>query len=289
MQVKHFTLLLGIICLGFNTGSVFAQNDKLPILGTPAHPAPAAVPTQIGTPGLAFDSKSKEYSPKTGEAMAPFVFNLTNITSHEIVITNATTSCGCTVAKLPSTPWHLAAGANGQINATVNLAGKSGTVVKGITVNSSEGIVSLSVMVHMPVPTVAPQGMTEAERKRNNDLAAQNRQTVFQLSTCAECHVKKGEGKIGQQLYAADCGICHDSPHRAASVPNLHSLPHPTDLAYWKDWIANSQPGKLMPAFAQKNGGPLTDIQIDSIASYLNMTITRTPAAIVPLVPTQLK
>lgn len=294
MQMKQFVLLLGAINFAVVASSVNAQNIP------PNPPPPPAPPVQtisprsvqpipftphVGAAALVFDGKNKEYSPKLGEAKAPFVFGLTNISDHEVIISNATTSCGCTVAKLPSIPWHLAAGANGEIKAEVNLAGKVGTVVKGITVNTSEGIEQLSVTVHMPAPQAPPAGMTPAERAHNLELAAKDRQTVFQDASCAECHVKKGEGKYSGMLYAADCGICHDSPNRAAAVPDLHHLPHPTDLAYWKTWIADSQPGKMMPAFAQKNGGPLNDAQIDSIAAYLNATITQLGAHQPPPLP----
>ncbi|MEO6183335.1 MAG: DUF1573 domain-containing protein, partial [Verrucomicrobiota bacterium] len=77
-----------------------------------APPAPAA-PTAPVVPALVFDSESKEYNAKPGEAKAIFTFSLTNVSAAEVIITNVSTSCGCTVAKLPSQPWHLAPGANG--------------------------------------------------------------------------------------------------------------------------------------------------------------------------------
>ena len=37
--------------------------------------------------------------------------------------------------------------------------------------------------------------------------------------------------------------------------------------------ISIGKPGSLMPAFAQAQGGPLTDLQIANLAAFLNMTI----------------
>ncbi len=325
MQVKNVVLLIGALCVGgesslmaqvvnptppappglvpgkAGSGSSATTAFPKPIMSqvpppafrpaTPAHPG-ANTPTQVGVKELVWDSMNKEYDPKPGEAKAPFTFNLTNNSDHEIVITNAITSCGCTVAKLPSNPWILPAGGNGQINAEMTLAGKPpGATRKTITVNTSAGVENLSVTVHMPQPQPLTAGqMTGTDRARNAQLAAANRQVVFQ-GTCADCHVKKGIDKLDQQLYVADCGICHDSPQRAAGVPDLHHLPHPTDFPYWKMWISDSQPGKMMPAFAQRNGGPLSDQQIDSLASFLASTISHQPPAAPAgrIVPTQLK
>jgi hypothetical protein len=62
-------------------------------------------------------------------------------------------------------------------------------------------------------------------------------------------------------------------------VPNLHKLPDPTNAAFWKNWIMHGKPGTLMPAFAQSEGGFLSDMQIESLVAYLTMTIPSHPVA----------
>jgi hypothetical protein len=42
---------------------------------------------------------------------------------------------------------------------------------------------------------------------------------------------------------------------------------------FWQTWTAHGKAGSLMPAFSTADGGPLSDMQIASIAGYLNATI----------------
>jgi hypothetical protein len=53
-------------------------------------------------------------------------------------------------------------------------------------------------------------------------------------------------------------------------VPDLTKLKVPTDREFWRTWITYGKPGSLMPAFATSQGGPLSDMQIASLAAYLN-------------------
>src|SRR6185295_2943645 len=119
----------------------------------------------------------------------------------------------------------------------------------------------------------------EMARMANQMAAAADRQAVFK-GDCAKCHVEPAIGKMSAELYLAACGICHDpvGPHpRAQMVPNLKALNHPTDYAYWKQWIENGKTNSLMPAFSEANGGPLTAAQIESLAKMLSQKLP-TPA-----------
>jgi mono/diheme cytochrome c family protein len=228
---------------------------------------PQPVPQRQPLTALAWDAESKDYAAKAGDTNAYFTFNLTNITSSDVLISSVRTSCGCTVAKLPQQPWTVGPGTNGPIAVTVNLLGKSGTIVKTITVDSSAGTKML--MVKVAIPSVGPVTMAgNMDRIRNAQLALADRQAVFK-GECAICHVAPSKGKSGQPLYAAACGICHDAEHRASMVPDLRALKHPTDADYWRKWVASGKPGSLMPAFAQAEGGPLTGEQINSLVDYL--------------------
>jgi mono/diheme cytochrome c family protein len=246
------------------TAPLFAQTNP-----TPTAPANA----------LVWDSETKTYAAKPGDAIAPFVFNLTNVSSAEVVITSVHTSCGCTVAQLPEQPWHLAPGTNGQIKVTVNLAGKMGHVTKQVTVNSSAGVKYLLVNVDIPPAAPAAAENMRGDRNANMALARGDRQAVFK-GDCAKCHVEKGVGKMGRELFAADCGICHDSPRRAAMVPDLRAPKTLRDHAFWVNWIEHGKVGSMMPAFAQSEGGPLTQAQIDSLVSYLSQNYPQAPAGI---------
>ena len=52
-------------------------------------------------------------------------------------------------------------------------------------------------------------------------------------------------------------------------VPDLHAIKAPTNVEFWRTWITHGKPGSLMPAFSTADGGPLTDMQIASLAAYL--------------------
>jgi mono/diheme cytochrome c family protein len=265
-----------------------ASDQPTPIAPTPvvpipvpARPAPfTPTPPLQGAPGplppefLTWDSELKEATVKSSEPAAQFVFNFTNISSSDLTINYVQTSCGCTVAQLPTLPWKIVAGTTGQIPITMSLAGKSGAVFKTITVNTDRGWKMLTVK--STILPAAPAPMTAGDRERNTELAKADRQAVFR-GDCARCHVEPVVGKMGKDLYTSACGICHEAEHRATMVSDLHALPHETNAEYWKVWIAHGKVGSLMPAFAQADGGPLSDQQVASLVDYLVKTIPSKP------------
>jgi cytochrome c553 len=234
-------------------------------------------------PALAWDAETKTYSVKTNETFAHLFFSVTNISSKEIIIDQVTTSCGCTVATLPSKPWKLAPRENGKIEIAVDVRGKTGTLTKTVAVASPTAPKELTVSVI--IPTGFGGGMTPAmgDRLRNQEAAATDHQAVFK-TTCAKCHLEPAFGKSGGELYRAACAICHDSPHRATMVPDLHKLNKETTADYWKEWITHGKANTLMPGFAVAEGGPLDDRQIDSLIDYMLITFSK-PAKPAPVKP----
>lgn len=245
----------------------------------------AQVPPQPAVENfLAFDAQQKDVSVTNGTPQAHFAFDVTNISSGDVVINFVQTSCGCTVAKLPSTPWKLAPKEGGQISATMNLTGTppGGSKIKVLTVNTDKGNKRLLVRANiLPSP---PAPMTSADRTNNQKIAMADRQAVFTDPSCIRCHAAPardaaGHDRIGKELFAAVCGVCHESEHQASFVPNLHHLPEPTNAEFWRNWIAHGKPGTLMPAFAKSEGGILTDTQIDTLVMYLTAAIPSKTAA----------
>jgi cytochrome c553 len=238
-----------------------------PVTATPA----AATPLAPGD-ALAWDAVTKEQDTKPGQLSAEFFFAVTNISTSDVVIHHVQTSCGCTVAKLPSQPWVLKPQENGKINVTVDLRGKPvGTMFKTITAFFTNSTTkALTIKVTIP-------DSPEMARQRNQQMALQDRQKVFK-DDCARCHAQPTQGKTGKELFAAACGICHEAEHRASMVPDLRAMNHSTDRIYWKQWIITGKPGTAMPGFSKEQGGPLTAEQIDSLADYLDGSIAHTPA-----------
>jgi cytochrome c553 len=233
-------------------------------------PSTANAAGQLGDGILAWDGTMKETNVAANAATADFVFSFTNISASPVVISNVHPSCGCTTAKLPPLPWTIAPGTNGQIGVTVNLAGKSGTIFKTVNVSTDKG--SKMLMVKITIPPPGTSTLTDADRARGMAMAKVDRQAVFH-GDCATCHEKPGEGKYGKALFDAVCAVCHEAKNRATMVPDLHALKTPTNLEFWQIWIEHGKPGSLMPAFSTTDGGPFSDMQIASLASYLNTAI----------------
>src|ERR1700677_1845847 len=238
---------------------------------TPARPS--TLPGQVAEPTLVFDQQVKQYNASPGELVAPFAFNLTNVWTNEIIITGVHPSCGCTTASLPPVPWHIPPGGGGQVLAQVKLAGKMGLIVKTLTFYTSVGIKVATLKVKIPLPPAMTAKLSDAQRRAAMSRATADPHAIF-VGDCASCHVDKGRTALGQDLYAADCAICHESSHRASAVPDLHALKNPTDFDYWKALIAHGKPHTMMPGFSQAEGGPLSDEQITSLATYLNRAIS---------------
>lgn len=227
--------------------------------------APVSNASPAPKPVIAWDATLKEVQVKPGEPNVKFFFVFTNISPVDVVVTSVRPSCGCTTAQLPPLPWTNAPGATGRIDFNLSVAGKSGTLFKTVTVDSTAGMASLQLKAVIPD--------LGAMRDENMRKAAKDRQLVFK-DDCATCHLTPGIGKKGAELYKAVCGVCHEAEHRASIVPDLRHLNHPTSYDHWKTWITAGKADSLMPAFAQSLGGPLTPEQIDSLADYLTETIT---------------
>jgi mono/diheme cytochrome c family protein len=88
---------------------------------------------------------------------------------------------------------------------------------------------------------------------------------------CATCHVNKGKGELGAQLYEADCAICHGTKADDKPGPELANesmLKH--SPKQWQNIIENGIPNSAMPAFHIKNKGPLGDEEIASLIEYMS-------------------
>jgi cytochrome c553 len=303
MKLSRYCLLTMVwgICLGTDCATkaqvpVASQPAPPPpmVIATPAPPTPSAAPvlplpmvasTPVIVPPvpfngplpanvLAWDSELKSIDAHEGDGQGHLFFSFTNVSPKDVVISNVHPGCGCTTADFP-TPQTFAPGAGGTIKVAINLHGKSGTLFKNLTVTTDKGIKTLNFRVNiLPAPQIQ---LTDADRAKMLKVAQADRQAVFKPE-CASCHVQKGAGQYGKFLYDADCGICHEGEHRATMVPNLHALKVPTNAEFWRTWIAHGKPGSLMPAFASTDGGPLSDMQIATLAQYLAYTIPSKPA-----------
>lgn len=255
-------------------------------------------------PDLVWDTDVKSVELNPGDQEVVYAFNFTNVRSSPITITNVHTSCGCTTAQLPALPWKIGAGEHGAIGVTVDTKGQVGKMVRTVTVETDNNTKQLTVTVITPdfpvsagksnnfnkapssqmvvkkvqtaASTFPPQ---DPDRGRSLQLARVDRQRIFQ-DDCSGCHVLAGEGKFGRELYGSICGVCHNSPRRAAIVPRLIFSKFPAKEGFWETWITFGKPDSLMPAFAKEEGGNLTRSQVNSLAKYLAEECSRMRASV---------
>jgi mono/diheme cytochrome c family protein len=244
--------LVAIISLLFLAPSAGANNQ--PDLAGPPSNQP-----------LVWDAYQKSAKMSGMNQTTNFIFWVTNVSNADVSILSTESSCDCTVAKLPAQPWVLKPGESGSLGVKMNLMGRHGQVSKVIQVTASCGNQFLMVSADIPL---TPAPFNVSARQRDQMMAQKDRQAVFRGS-CAACHALPAAGHMGETLFTKACAICHISDHRAAMVPDLAALAHPTDAGYWGRWIALGKEGTLMPAFAASAGGILNTNQIESLVEYL--------------------
>ena len=255
-----FGFAAGIFPAAAQPNAVSTAPVYVPNLSHAGEPLPDGV--------LGWDALLKAVDATNGQDFARFTFSFTNVTGSNVTVLNVHPSCGCTTAELPPVPWMLPPGTNGQIKLSVNLQGKAGTLFKTVNVSTDRGNKSLMLRINIQPPPPMPE-MTEAQRDAGIMAAKADRQAVF-------------KGKYGQQLFDAICAVCHEAKNRATMVPDLRNLKVPTNEEFWRTWITSGKAGSLMPAFATSQGGPLNDLQIASLAAYLNAII---PSHVPPAAP----
>jgi len=247
--------------------------------GQPVELVPASV--------LAWDASYRQVRLETPAPEVWFEFWLTNVCATNVLILGVETSCGCAVAQLPSLPWVVAPGESGPIRVNLDLRGRNSPVIKGLEIRTSAGLKALVVRADWPA-TNAPgaTAATLSDRLCDLEAARRDRQALFR-GHCAECHARPGDGKTGRELYAAVCAICHEAAARSPLVPDLKTRPTPATRAAWTRLLNQGLEGTLMPAFARRAGGPLTEAQIQSLVAYFLRerpfdTPTRAPVPAAP-------
>ncbi len=177
MKLNRY-FLCSIVGIGFLSAKLFAVDIQS---------LPQAVPDAISNTNLIWDSETKATTVDVGEPEAHLTFNFTNTSSSRIMITNVHPSCGCTTAQLPPLPWIIAPGTNGKIGITVNLAGKSGTLFKSVTVSTDKGSQVLSVKIAILPPVMPVASITNKVRhfaSGNKETRWHCHQSNFRFAGC---------------------------------------------------------------------------------------------------------
>lgn len=143
---------------------------------------------------------------------------------------------------------RLAQGARGSITVSVDVRGKTGKITKAISVSTNDPV--------RPVTTLTvSMKVKDALHMKKYDSAE-----IFSVR-CGGCHIDRGRGKRGPELFEADCGMCHNVNKSAASINDMRKMSS-DDLG---GAIRNGVKNTAMPAWDIKYGGPLSDEDVRSL------------------------
>lgn len=178
------------------------------------------------------------------------VFEFSNAGDDDLLIEKVVAAAGNTKAKASS--GRLKPGEKGSITVVVDMRGKKGIFSKNIDIYTNDPIT--------PVTTLSVKISV-----KDRIHMAQYKATAIFSEECLTCHVERGRGKKGWDLFKADCFMCHNAG-KNTSLSTMSRKPSKEMLKAIRDGVENT----LMPGFAVSNGGPLDDADIQSLIELIN-------------------
>lgn len=187
---------------------------------------------------------------KEGES-AVATFLIRNNHDQLIELVDIQASCGCTAAEPESfviMPHDFT-----QLRVSVDTTAKQLNIKKSITVKDSLGNEATALLQFNVV--------------ENPHLSLNRKIKGIFDGKCASCHF---EPLLKQQsaakLYEVGCAMCHGVDAEGGYAPKLRGY---ASLAALKEIIGHGVGKPQMPGFAQENGGPLTQKQIQVLSKWL--------------------
>ncbi len=245
---KQILSLLALSCLSISLA--------LPVISEPSRSSE----NEAAIPKITFPETEFNFGVLEEGIEAKHTFKIENHGSKELIIKTVFSTCGCTIPTMKTK--HIAPGTSADMEVVMNTSMKQGDVKKPIEVRSNDPINPVSTLYVTAKVTSPHANLGE------NKIAA-----IFE-GKCARCHVADGIGKVGEELYAADCAMCHG--YRAKGIPSVAPTLIPYDYqnkdfaAAFKHIIAfGSASHRSMPGYAKEAGGPLNDKEIDSLIDFL--------------------
>ena len=147
---------------------------------------------------------------------------------------------------------RLKPGETGKIKVTVDLRGKSGRIAKTVNVSTNDP---------------KNRHITLQIRMVIKDRLHTERHTAAEIFSekCRSCHVDQGKGKMGFDLFKADCFMCHNAGQNA---PTITQMSRRTE-EFLHEAIRKGVRNTSMPAWEQSQGGPLDEVEIASLVSAI--------------------
>jgi len=238
------------IVFGFATGSLASDKSTRHV-------------SQKLTPQISFDHDQYDFGLVEEGKKIEHTFKVTNTGNSLLNIKSSFASCGCTVPKIYKK--HLYPHETTDLKVVIDTAMKMGNLTKLVYVISDDPVhytTTLKLLLQIKDPHIGMGSNIKAK--------------IFSDSHCVSCHVNRGQGRTGRDLFLADCAMCHGFDAQGVTKPSLigPSLLGPYENPFFKSHIRNviSQGSKThpsMPGFLKANGGPLSQSQIDSIIVFL--------------------
>lgn len=150
---------------------------------------------------------------------------------------------------------RLAPYETGQLLVTVDTSGKTGRIFKYVNIYSNDKGKPVKTLLVSATVAASPSHPFPKEK-------------FFFSKECASCHVEKGKGKKGKELYEADCAFCHGSRGWDRTASGLIRM-RERERDYLREVIINGLPGTPMPGWGKKNGGPLSEEEVGSLVEYI--------------------
>jgi hypothetical protein len=200
-------------------------------------------------PAADFTEVDHDFGTVINENKAEHVFEVSNGGDEDLLIEKLVGSSGTITAE--ASPSRLKPGKKGSIRVIVDLRGKQGIYSKTMDVYTNDPltpVTTLAIKIHVK------------DRIHMGEYKA----TEIFAGNCRTCHVDKGAGKTGWELFKADCFMCHNAG-RKSSLSTMSKEPAEEVLKSIKEGV----PHTLMPGFASTNGGPLDNAQIQSLIDLI--------------------
>lgn len=176
-------------------------------------------------------------------------FEFSNTGDHDLLIEKVVATSGSTRAAASSKV--LKPGEEGSISVVIDMRGKKGFFFKTVDIYTNDPITpvtTLSVKIHL----------------KDQIHMGQYHATEIFAEKCMGCHVEQGRGKIGWDLFKADCFMCHNAG-KNTSLSTMSKKPRADLLKAIREGVDNT----LMPGFDLKNGGPLDENEIKSLLDLI--------------------
>ena len=125
--ISAFALLVFVSCNSTGTGAEKAVTSAADSVTTP--------PDKENMPVISFEEDTHDFGKLTAGEKVTYAFKFKNTGKSVLIISNVSTSCGCTVSSYPKKPIQPGEGAT--LDVTFDSEGKQGFQSKTITVNTN--------------------------------------------------------------------------------------------------------------------------------------------------------